>query len=67
MSISLGNTGCQCMACGEYFNRVSTFDKHRVGEHGPERRCLTAEEMAAKGWSHNSRGLWITARREVAA
>ena len=55
---------CQCMACGQYFNRDSTFDKHRVGPMS-ERRCLTLEEMRTKGWQHNTAGFWITAPREL--
>ena len=56
---------CQCPSCDEPFNRVSTFDKHRVGEFAGTggtntRRCLTPEEMQAKGWSHNKAGFWIT-------
>lgn len=64
MSKNLGETRCQCMACGEYFNRVSTFDKHRVGEYGADRRCMTSEEMQAKGWHINAAGFWVTASRE---
>jgi hypothetical protein len=52
-----GDAQCQCTACGHLFNRVSTFDKHRVGtfdavepyERGT-RRCLTWPEMEARGW-----------------
>lgn len=52
---------CQCAACGAYFNRVSTFDRHRVGEFGVSRRCLSEQEMQAKGWKPNAKGFWITA------
>lgn len=57
---------CQCAGCGQGFNRVSTFDKHRTGDFvsasGPNtRRCLTPDEMAAKGWTLNAAGFWITA------
>jgi hypothetical protein len=54
---------CQCPTCGQGFNRVSTFDKHRVGEFAPgnTRRCLSTEEMQAKGWQVNAAGFWITA------
>jgi hypothetical protein len=51
---------CQCTACGEYFNRVSTFDRHRVGTFGLDRRCLTLDEMAAKGWHTNAAGFYVT-------
>lgn len=56
----LTGSRCQCTACGTYFNRVSTFDKHRVGEFGADRRCLTADEMTAKGWRENAAGFVVT-------
>jgi hypothetical protein len=57
--MNLGQSRCQCPACGEYFNRVSTFDKHRTGDYS-QRRCLTAEQMTAKGWRKNEAGFWVT-------
>jgi hypothetical protein len=50
----------QCRGCGEYFNSTFAFDKHRTGEFGKDRRCLTAEEMRAKGMDKNARGFWIS-------
>jgi hypothetical protein len=61
-SMRLSGNRCQCTACGEFFNRVSTFDKHRVGQIGVDRRCLTPEEMRANGWRLNAAGFWITAK-----
>lgn len=58
--MKLTNNRCQCAKCGEFFNRVSTFDKHRVGEFGVDRRCLTVDEMRAKGWQKNAAGFWVT-------
>lgn len=54
----LSGDRCQCCACGEYFNRVSLFDKHR---HGPmdARACLTVDQMTAKGWRLNAAGFWV--------
>jgi hypothetical protein len=53
---------CRCSACGEYFNHPSTFTKHRTGKYDPDtRRCLTVEEMTAKGWQLNPAAYWITA------
>lgn len=49
---------CQCTACGEYFTSERTFDKHRVGQFGSDRRCLTVAEMVAAGWATNARGFW---------
>lgn len=62
MSKNLGQSRCQCAGCGQYFNRVSTFDKHRKGEYGA-RRCLSPAEMQALGWRCNDAGFWITASR----
>lgn len=49
---------CQCTACGEYFTSDRTFDKHRVGQFGSDRRCLAVAEMVAGGWVKNARGFW---------
>lgn len=54
---------CQCPECGEYFGRVSTFDKHRKGSYEDRRYCLTKAQMEDKGWSLNSHGFWVTAKR----
>lgn len=57
---------CECTACGERFNRVSVFDKHRTGsfakpgEWSGDRGCLSASEMEAKGWKRNDAGYWTT-------
>ena len=61
-----------CTACGQDFAGITYFDKHRVGtfdyaysaglklepprEDG--RRCLTRDEMTAKGWALNKDGRW---------
>lgn len=50
----------QCQGCGEYFNSTFAFDKHRTGAFGKDRRCLTTDEMLAKGMSKNSAGFWIS-------
>lgn len=55
--MKLHGNQCECTACGERFGVESTFSAHRVGEHG-QRRCLSIEEMDAKGWFKNERGLW---------
>ena len=49
----------QCGGCREYFNSNGTFEQHRVGEHGKDRRCLTPQEMTDKGWLKNDDGFWI--------
>ncbi len=58
----LTGSRCRCSACGEYFNSVSTFDRHRHGGwqgRGADRRCLTPAELRARGWTLNAHGFWI--------
>ena len=50
----------QCQGCKQFFNSLFAFEKHRTGEHGKDRRCLTPDEMLAKGMSLNGAGFWIT-------
>ena len=58
-----GSAWCECVACGQGFGGVTLFDAHRVGEHGRHdgtanrRRCLSAKEMAARGWTQDIKGL----------
>ena len=61
MKILKGNHN-QCQACKEYFNSTGAFDKHRTGKHGVDRRCMTTEEMVAKGFSLNTAGYWIASK-----
>lgn len=51
----------QCSVCGEYFNSNHSFEIHRTGKFGVDRRCLTPEEMRAKGMSLNAAEFWISA------
>lgn len=53
---------CRCGGCGERFNSVSGFDRHRVGPPDA-RRCLTPAELVAKGWLVNSAGFWVTSAK----
>jgi hypothetical protein len=62
----------ECGACGEDFGGVSAFDAHRIGKHAylfeeglsmvppseDGRRCLSTQEMEARGFAKNARGLW---------
>jgi hypothetical protein len=52
----LTDNRCQCRACGEYFSCADTFDRHRIGQFGIDRRCMTAAEMDAAGFARNRRG-----------
>ena len=58
--MKLGSQRNQCQGCKQYFNSNAAFDKHRVGKHGLNRRCLTPDEMTAKGMMVNHAGFWIT-------
>jgi len=62
----LTGSRCRCSGCGDYFNSVSVFDRHRVGGwqgRTTDRRCLNASEMRARGWVLNARGFWIERQR----
>ena len=40
---------------------MSVFDRHRIGDHdneGRNRRCLSVDEMTARGFTRNARGFW---------
>jgi hypothetical protein len=47
-----------CGDCGADFGGKRAHQMHRVGR-GSKKRCLTAEEMLAKGLQLNSRGRWV--------
>lgn len=52
----------QCPACGELFNSLGAFDKHRTGDFfSAARRCLSVSEMQASGMVVNERGFWVKA------
>lgn len=53
---------CVFRGCGEGFQRLSTFDLHRVGAW-PERSCLTVTQMQGKGWRRDAKGNWRRAAR----
>ena len=60
----LSGESCLCTVCGEIFEKVNGFDKHRTGN--PEnRRCLTPDEMRGKGMVVNSYGRWGTCKFDV--
>ena len=50
----------QCQGCKQYFNSTFAFDKHRTGEFGINRRCLSIDEMTSKGMAQNTSGFWIS-------
>lgn len=58
---------CKCPHCGEFFNSLSTFDRHRAGNwenRGANRHCLRPEQLTAKGWSKNEAGFWVERRHD---
>ena len=57
---------CQCCTCGQYFNGERSFDRHRIGVHGVNRRCLTDSEMLALGWFQNAAGFWAVTHLDSA-
>ena len=54
-----------CSGCGQIFGGESGFEKHRAGEFRKldvtpsQRRCLTPQEMLARGLHQDERGRWI--------
>lgn len=57
--LKVGARRNQCSGCKVFFNSVTPFSKHRIGQHGIDRRCATNEEMLAMGMSINKDGYWI--------
>jgi len=57
----------QCPTCNLFFSSVTAFDKHRFGKHGRNRRCLTPEEMQAKGMHLNIYGCWASSKMDEAS
>ena len=49
----------QCPTCFTVFNSSKAFDKHRVGDF-TARRCLSDDEMLAKGMGPNRYGRWVS-------
>lgn len=58
---SLSGDNNQCTKCHKFFKSGAGFTKHRTGEFGVDRRCMTTEEMLAIGMGLNARDFWVTA------
>jgi hypothetical protein len=56
----------QCQGCKEFFNSTGAFDKHRTGQHGVDRRCMTLEEMLAKEMHLGDDGFWRGSKMSIA-
>jgi hypothetical protein len=68
-NVKLSGQRCLCSrlggGCGKYFNSTAAFEKHRVWAEGKVvRRCLTEEEMRAKGMDINRIHFWVTELRQ---
>lgn len=49
----------RCSGCQKKFNSLTSFDDHRTGSFSKgERRCLSVEEMHAKGMAQDATGKW---------
>lgn len=61
----LNSTGHPCIhACGdckEDFHSKTLFSRHRAGR-GPNKRCLTPDEMKTKDWDKDEKGRWRNMR-----
>lgn len=53
---------CRYSGCGEYFNSEWPFKIHRVGKPAA-RKCLSPDEMRAKGMALSDKGYWVSAKR----
>jgi|JI10StandDraft_1071094.scaffolds.fasta_scaffold12737_10 hypothetical protein len=61
--LKVTHTRCQCAECGEYFNSVGAFDKHRI--HRVEKKpvypyCLSPDGMLLSGMVKNASGYWCS-------
>ena len=54
----------QCPTCGEIFESITSFDTHRHGDYGKDRRCMDATEMIGAGMSKNKRDRWVCSEWE---
>ena len=49
-----------CGGCHQMFTSLSAFDMHRTGKfERKKRRCLTEQDMLAKGMVQNTKGWWM--------
>jgi hypothetical protein len=49
-----------CRGCNQTFTSLSAFDMHRTGKfERKKRRCLTEQEMLARGMVQNAKSWWM--------
>ncbi len=58
MGVKLSGDRNQCTGCGELFNSTFAFNKHRTGEHGKDRRCMSVDEMLTQGMVLGTDKFW---------
>jgi len=57
--VSMKPARSQCGNCHEVFNGVPAFDEHRTGSFAHRtRRCLSVQEIQAKGMTRDEKGQW---------
>lgn len=50
---------CLCRGCGQHFNSLTAFDRHRIdGFSG--RCCLSPDGMRQRGMNLNRLGFWVS-------
>lgn len=42
-----------CSGCSLNFGTMETFEAHRIGKFGVDRRCMSIAEMKLKGWEYS--------------
>jgi hypothetical protein len=60
MRLKLTGNRNQCPSCALGFNSTFSFDRHRVGAIGRDRRCLGISEMLEIGMARNKAGFWVS-------
>jgi hypothetical protein len=58
LGVTLRGDRNQCSGCSKLFNSTHAFEKHRTGEHGIYRRCMTTDEMQARKMVLGADGFW---------
>ena len=58
IGVSLKGDRNQCAGCERLFNSSHAFEKHRHGEHGVDRRCMSDQEMQSKGMFLGADNFW---------
>ncbi len=53
--LPIGSNVCYCVGCRRIFNSEKPFDMHRV-----DLKCLTVEQMQARGMVVNALGRWVS-------